>query len=160
MDYYVHLVVNMDSEKGTKSSNVNYILLQLLMILIALVIPFAFQIDVGPGPDSIRAMTWDYIEASWYSGFRLWNPFDTLPYTLLRLVFALMLVRNYRNVIPMWKTLLVGILAEIQPIAISAPLVYLIDWPGDPHVPLYIPIPVFLILGIIILYIMKKSTNS
>ena len=135
------------------------ILLYLLMLIIALVLPFAYRVDIGPGPDSIRAMTWDYIESSWYSGFRLWNPFDAIPYTLLRLVFAVMLARHYQNDTPIWKTLLVGFLAEMQPLAISAPLVYLIDWPGDPHVPLYIPIPVFLILGLILLLIMKKRSH-
>jgi hypothetical protein len=141
-------------------SSANRILISILMLILALVLPFAYRVDIGPGPDSIRAMTWDYIESSWYSGFRLWNPFDALPYTLLRLVFAVMLARTYHNNSPKWKTLLVGILAEIQPIAVSAPLVYLIDWVGDPLVPLYIPIPLFVILGAIILLIIERKTNT
>jgi hypothetical protein len=150
----------MGSEKGTISSDLKITLLQFLMLIVALVLPFAYRIDIGPGPDSIRAMTWDYIESSWYSGFRLWNPFDALPYTLLRLVFAVMLGRYYQKDMPIWKPLLLGLLAEIQPIAISAPLVYLIDWPGDPHVPLYIPIPVFLILGTIFILIIKNRAHT
>ena len=126
------------------------------MLILALVLPFAYRVDVGPGPDSIRAMTWDYIESSWHSGFRLWNPLDTLPYTILRLVFAVMVVRNHHKGTSKWKTLFVGILSEIQPIAVSAPLVYLIDWPGDPQVPLYIPIPIYFIIGLILLLIKKK----
>jgi hypothetical protein len=116
--------------------------------------------DVGPGPDSIRAMIWDYIESSWYSGFRLWNPFDTLPYTLLRIIFAVMLARSYHNDKLHWRTLLVGVLAEIQPFAMSAPLVYLIDWSGDPYVPLYVPIPVFFILGILFLLVVRYRKQA
>jgi hypothetical protein len=130
------------------------------MLLFALLLPFAYRIDVGPGPNSIRAMTWDYIESSWFSGFRFWNPIDTLPYTLLRLVFALMVVRYYHEDIPIWRTLFVGILAEIQPIAVSVPLVYLIDWPGDPQVPLYIPIPIYFIIGLILILMKKKQIHT
>ena len=130
------------------------------MLILALVLPFAYRVDVGPGPDSIRAMTWDYIESSWHSGFRLWNPLDTLPYTILRLVFAVMVVRNHHKGTSKWKTLFVGILSEIQPIAVSAPLVYLIDWPGDPQVPLYIPIPIYFIIGLILLLTKKKQVYT
>jgi hypothetical protein len=126
------------------------------MIILALVLPFAYRIDIGPGPDSIRAMTWDYIESSWYSGFRLWNPLDTLPYTILRLVFAIYLARSCLGTTTARKTLLIGILAELQPIIVSAILVYFIDWPGDPLVPLYIPLPIMLIFGIILILIFKR----
>jgi hypothetical protein len=148
----------MDSQRGSISKgSMNQFLLLVLMLILALVLPFAYRVDVGPGPDSIRAMTWDYIESSWYSGFRLWNPLDTLLYAILRLVFAIMVVRNYYEDAPIWKTLFVGIFAEIQPIAISAPLVYLIDWSGDPQVPLYIPIPIYFIIGLILLLTKKKQ---
>jgi hypothetical protein len=126
------------------------------MIIMALVLPFAYRIDIGPGPDSIRAVTWDYIESSWYSGFRLWNPLDTLPYTVLRLVFALFLARLCLGFTTSRKTILTGILAELQPFVVSAPLVYSIDWPGDPLVPLYIPLPIMFILGMVLVLIFKR----
>jgi hypothetical protein len=123
------------------------------MLAIALGLPFAYHVDVGPGADSIRAMVWDYIESSWYSGFRIWNPLDTLPYTLLRLIFAIMLARLYTGKTSPQRTLSIGILAEIQPVLVSAPLVFLVDWPGDgdPWVPLYIPLPIMLVLGVFLL---------
>lgn len=127
-----------------------------IMIFLALVLPFAYRIDIGPGPDSIRAMTWDYIESSWYSGFRFWNPLDTLPYTILRLVFAIFLARFCLGLATSRNTILLGVLAELQPIIVSAPLVYLIDWPGDPFVPLYIPIPIMLTLSIILILLFKR----
>ncbi len=126
-----------------------------VMIILALVLPFAYRIDIGPGPDSIRAMTWDYIESSWYSGFRLWNPLDTLPFTILRLVFAFYLARLCVGSTTTKNTILIGILAELQPIIVSAPLVYFIEWSGDPLVPLYIPLPIMFILGIILILIFK-----
>lgn len=83
-----------------------------------------------------------------------------MPYTLLRLVFAILLARTHHNDSPKWKILLVGILAEIQPLAVSIPLVYLIDWPGDPQVPLFIPVPIFLLLGVIILLARHYRTTG
>lgn len=126
------------------------------MIILALVLPFAFRVDIGPGPDSIRAMTWDYIESSWFSGIRLWNPLDAVPYTFLRLVFAIYLARFILGSTTARKTILSGILAELQPIIVSAPLVYLIEWTGDPLVPLYIPLPIMLTFGIILVLILKR----
>jgi hypothetical protein len=140
--------------KTLSSAGSKFISLAVLMIVLALVLPFAYRMDVGPGPDSIRAMTWDYIEASWYSGFRLWDPLDSLPYSILRLVFAVMVARVFVGKSTIGRAMFVGILAELQPVAVSAPLVYLIDWPGEPLAPLYIPIPMlFLIGGIILVYI-------
>ncbi|MFX1417023.1 MAG: hypothetical protein ACFFC0_09430 [Promethearchaeota archaeon] len=143
--------------ESTSETAVRFSILTTIMLVVVLVIPFAYRIDIGPGPDSIRAMTWDYIEASWYSGFRFWNPFDVLPYTLLRLIFAVMLTRAYLGRTTAKKTLLVGILAELQPFLVSAPLVFLVDWPGggDPWVPLYVPLPFMLALGVILLLIFK-----
>ena len=143
-------------EMSQSENNVRFAFLAAVMLAIAFLLPFAYRVDVGPGPDSIRAMIWDYIESSWYSGFRFWNPFDVLPYTLLRLIFAVMLTRAYLGRTTAKKTLLVGILAELQPFLVSAPLVFLIDWPGgDPWVPLYVPFPFMLALGVILLLIFK-----
>lgn len=142
--------------ESTSETAVRFSILTTFMLVVVLVLPFAYRVDIGPGPDSIRAMTWDYIEASWYSGCRFWNPFDVLPYTFLRLIFAVMLTRAYLGRTTAKKTLLVGILAELQPFLVSAPLVFLIDWPGgDPWVPLYVPLPFMLALGVILLLIFK-----
>ncbi|MHA2020317.1 MAG: hypothetical protein ACW96N_01260 [Candidatus Thorarchaeota archaeon] len=133
-----------------------------VMLAIAIVLPFAYRVDVGPGPDSIRAMIWDYIESSWYSGFRIWNPLNTLPFTLLRLIFAIMLARLYVGKTSPKRTLLVGILAEIQPVLLSAPLVFLVEWPGDgdPWVPLYIPLPIMLVFGVVLLLWFKYKQTE
>jgi hypothetical protein len=129
--------------------------ISVIMVVLATILPFAYRIDIGPGPDSIRAMFWDYIESEWFSGFRLWNPLDALPYTFLRFVFAVYFVRFCLGTTTARKTILAGILAELQPIIVSAPQIYFIDWTGDPLVPLYIPIPIMLTLGIILVLFLK-----
>ncbi|MFX0056095.1 MAG: hypothetical protein ACFFAD_14300 [Candidatus Hermodarchaeota archaeon] len=140
-------------DSSQSENNMHFAFAAAVMLAFSVLLPFAYRVDLGPGPDSIRAIIWDYIESSWYSGFRIWNPLDTLPYTLLRLIFAVMLARLYAGKTSPRRTLLVGILAEIQPVLVSAPLVFLVDWPGDgdPLVPLYIPIPIMLAFGILLL---------
>lgn len=144
------------------SSQQNYVfwITTVVMIILALILPFAYRIDTGPGPDSIRAMTWDYIESSWYTGFRLWNPLDTLPYTILRLVFAVYLARLWFGMTTARRTILIGVLAELQPLIVSAPLVYLIDWSGDSLIPLYIPIPIMFIIGIVFAFLFRLKYNQ
>ncbi|MFW9834641.1 MAG: hypothetical protein ACFFEK_11640 [Candidatus Thorarchaeota archaeon] len=147
------------SEATSENSTV-FSAMVLVMGIVALILPFAFRVDVGPGPDSIRAMTWDYIESSWYSGFRIWNPLETLPYTFLRLVFALYLARLCVGHATSRRTILIGILAELQPFAVSAPLVYFIDWSGDPLIPLYIPLPIMFIFGFTLILIFTRRNKN
>jgi hypothetical protein len=130
------------------------------MIILALVLPFAIRVDIGPGPNSIRAMIWDYIESSWYSGFRFWNPLDAFPYTFLRLLFAVYLARFCLGMSNARNAIITGIIAELQPIIVSAPLVYLINWSGDPLVPLYIPLPIMFIFGVIIITVIRLQSRS
>jgi hypothetical protein len=144
--------------KTASKNSLSLLVIAMIMIILALLLPFAIRVDIGPGPDSIRAMIWDYIESSWYTGFRFWDPLDAFPYTFLRLVFAIYLARFCLGITTTRKMIISGIIAELQPIIMSAPLVYLIDWPGDPLVPLYIPLPIMFILGMII--IILKNTQS
>ena len=131
-----------------------------MMTVIAFVTPFAYRIDIVPGPNSIRAMLWDYIKASWYSGFRLWNPLDTIPYTLLRMVFAYQIARYYSGKGTKKQAISIGVASELQPLFVSVPLTYGIQLPGDPHVPLYIPIPIMLALAILVLLLVPRLGHS
>ncbi len=146
--------------KTTSEHSLSLLVVIMIFIILALVLPFAYRIDVGPGPDSIRAMTWDYIEAEWFSGFRLWNPLDAFPYTFLRFVFAVYLARFCLGISNAKRTILTGIITELQPFILSAPQVFLIDWTGDPLVPLYIPVPIILTLGIILVLFKSRHTND
>ena len=83
-------------------------------------------------------------------------PLDTLPCTILRLAFAVMIARAIAGKSTIRRAMLVGILAELQPVTVSAPLIYLIDWPRDPPVPLYIPIPALFLIGGIILFCIRQ----
>ncbi len=133
-----------------------------IMVVIAFIIPFAYRVDIGPGPNSIRAMIWEYIEASWYSGFRWWNPLDTLPYTFLRLIFSYQIFRYYKGTTNKKHTVVIGLASELQPLIISVPLTYGIQWVGDPWVPLYLPIPLMLALAFLIMYVIppKRRVKS
>jgi len=142
-------------KKPISESRLAFFVISVIMVILAAVLPFAYRIDIGPGPDSIRAVLWDYIESEWFSGFRLWNPLDTVPYTFLRFVFALYLARFCVGSATAKKVMLTGLLAELQPIIVSAPQVYLIDWAGDPLVPLYMPIPIMFTLGILLVLFLK-----
>lgn len=145
---------------ATSEHNFSLLVVVVIMFILALVLPFAYRVDVGPGPDSIRAMTWDYIESEWFSGFRVWNPLDVFLYTFLRFVFAVYLARLCLGITTAKKTILTGILAELQPLIVSAPQVYLIDWVGDPLVPLYIPLPIMLTLGILLVLILRLRQSN
>ena len=43
----------------------------ILLVLTALFVPFGYALDLGPGPDKVRALTWEYLDAPWFSGVRI-----------------------------------------------------------------------------------------
>lgn len=42
-----------------------------VLLLSAILLPFGYAMDLGPGPNRIRALIWEYLDAPWFSGIRL-----------------------------------------------------------------------------------------
>ncbi len=80
-----------ESDKLRKRTNRSKIVIVVLIVLLAsaLFLPFGYSLDLGPGPDQVRALTWEYLDAPWFSGFRFMGGriFEFIAYTLPRYVF-------------------------------------------------------------------------
>jgi hypothetical protein len=66
-----------------------YFVLVILMAA-AILLPFGYGLDLGPGPNRIRALIWEYIDAPWFSGVRFVRSgqvLEALLYTLPRYFF-------------------------------------------------------------------------
>jgi hypothetical protein len=138
-------------------------LVLLILLASAVFLPFGYGLDLGPGPNSIRALVWEYIDAPWFSGLRfvrIGQIFESLLYTFPRYLFIIQLFKLYRGHSNQKRTAILGILGALFPGLFSLVLIFgwLQGWTQPPppvsdhRFPIYVPIPTILILGIVLLW--------
>lgn len=132
-----------------------------IMAVVALVSPVTMQMTFfsGYSMTTIVAMTWMY----YFGGLGpIMFPFLFLPYiliaslpqTFLRIVFVAMMYRLYSGNSTKTRVIIVGIAAEIQtPVMAYVTILplYLSNIIPIDFIPLIIPIPILLIIGLLIL---------
>jgi hypothetical protein len=138
-----------------------YIVL-IILLAAAILVPFGYALDLGPGPNSVRALVWQYIDAPWFSGFRFvrfGQVLEAMLYTLPTYFFIFQLFKLYRTSLRPKRMRLVGVLSALFPGVVSAFLVigWLQGWTQPPppvsdhRFPIYIPIPAVVVTAVILL---------
>jgi hypothetical protein len=72
----------------------------IILLAAAILLPFGIGLDLGPGPNRIRALIWEYIDAPWFSGVRfvrLGQVLEVFAYTLPRYFFIFLIFNQYRT---------------------------------------------------------------
>jgi len=149
-----------------------YIVL-LILLAVAILFPFGYALDLGPGPNSVRALVWQYIDAPWFSGFRFvrfGQVLEAILYTIPTYFFIFQLVKLYRTSLRPKRMRLVGVLSALFPGVVSLLLVigWLQGWTQPPppvsdhRFPIYIPIPAVVVVAVILLRLIpvKKKDES
>lgn len=137
------------------------------MVLVVLFAPFAIHFDLGPGPDAIEAVVWQYIESPWQVGFWFQNPLRYFDVIVIRLLFPLQLLRYLLGKSSQKITLLVAAYSELHVALLSLP-VY-ISWlyelgpflspDGDPMRPVFLPIPILFLLVACVIFIDRRHSK-
>ena len=99
------------------------------MTILVFLLLFGYRLDLGPGPDSVMALIWDYIEAPWQSGFGFvdFGIFLTsIIYTFPRFVFLYQMIQYYSLKIPRRSVIRTGIISELFPMLVS--IILIIGW--------------------------------
>jgi hypothetical protein len=135
------------------------LLVGIVMTAFVFFLPFGYGLDIGPGPNFVRALLWEYMDAPWYSGLRIVSAgifLDSLLYAFPRFIFLYQVYRYYLAKTT-WKSLIsVAIVVELFPPLVSAVRVagWLLGWTQPPpplsdlQSPVYVPIPLLLVLGL------------
>jgi hypothetical protein len=166
----------MTSERAKQKLPSAYLVLVILLAG-AILVPFGYDLDLGPGPNRIRALIWEYMDAPWFSGVRFVSTgqvLEAILYTLPRYVFIYQVFNLFRTWVSQRWIWTVGILGALFPGLVS--LVNIIGWVGgwtqpppsvsDHLFPIYVPIPTILIMYIVLLRLfpvramMKKEQTS
>ena len=147
--------------------NIRIIVCIIIVLIVILMAPFAYRIDVGPGPDSIEAVIWHYVEAPWYTGYRFQDPFRYFPYIFVRMLFLLQFLRYVLGKASRKATLLVAAYSELHVGLLSLPV--FISWyfglglfsapGGDPFLPIFLPLPILFLLVVIVIFIDRRSST-
>jgi hypothetical protein len=151
----------MSSLKGGSALSAAFFV-PIVLLTAAILLRFGYNLDLGPGQNSIRALIWEYVDAPWFSGIRFVRPgqvFEAVLYTFPKYVFIFQVFTLYRIGSNRRRLVAVGILGALFPALVS--LVLIIGWlqgwtqppppVSDHYFPIYIPIPTILILSTILL---------
>jgi hypothetical protein len=125
----------------------------LLTILVVFFFPFGYQIDLGPGPNSIVSMIWEVpLTPAWYS-IRFFSAFlYYLEYCFFRLIFVLDVILLIIGKFNKKRFILIGLISELIPLAISIPATFIRNTQGENLLAIIYPIPILLIFDLIIVY--------
>ncbi|MFW9943906.1 MAG: hypothetical protein ACFFB7_02825 [Candidatus Sifarchaeia archaeon] len=133
----------------------------IIMILVTLLVPFAYHLDLNPfGWNSFEAVLWRYVLPI-SSLFILDNAVHLFPYYVFGFIFVIQIVRHYQGKASRLWTLIVGLYAEIHPLLLSLPallrLPFTIAPGGEVMYPVLIPIPALLLLGATLIYLRPQT---
>ena len=153
-----------DSAQLDGKSVLSTVLLTILVILVMLFAPFAIHFDLGPGPDAIEAVVWQYVESAWQVGFWFQNPLRYFDYIVIRLLFPIQFLRYLLGKSSRKVTLLAALYSELHAGLLSLP-VY-ISWlyqlgvflspDGDPIRPVFLPIPLLFLVTLFLILIVQR----
>jgi len=141
----------------SKSGKKRALFVTILLILVALLVPFAYHLDLNPfGWNSYEAVLWRYVES--ISSFLLLNnTLNLLPYYFFGFVFIIQMYKYYRGNAGKASTIILGLYAQIHPLLLSLPVLlrlpFTIASGGEAMYPVIIPIPILLVLGLTLMYL-------
>jgi len=134
--------------------NMMDILLIIISIIIVLLAPFGYHIDLGPGPNSVTAILWDY--STNYS-FRYFVALQYyVEFYVFRFVIMLALIGFLSLKLSRKWLLLTGIFGELIPLILSIPASLILNSEGENLIPIIISIPILLVFVVVVALIYPK----
>ena len=128
----------------------------IFFLLVVLIIPYGYHIDLGPGPNGLFSVLWD---SSDHYGLRLFASLEYFPYYLFRFIVFYVVIKYINNKSSKKRLLLYGLIAELIPLLISIPGALFLNPEGENYIPIMISIPI-LLLSCIFLSLFWNLSNE
>jgi hypothetical protein len=136
-----------------KSAIISFIII--LTAIIVFLTPFGYHIDLGPGPNYITAIIWDYsteYNIRYFVALRYYTEFY-----IFRIVLLFISIRFlFGKISKKWMLITAG-LTELIPLILSIPASILLNSQGENLSPIIIPIPILLAFIITLIIITNKK---
>jgi len=137
-----------------KRKNLIILFIITISILIVLLAPFGYHVDLGPGPNSITAMLWEY---STYYSFRYLVALKYYPqFYIFRIVILYAIIRFLGEKLSRKWLIILGVIGELIPLILSIPASLILNSDGDNLAPIIISIPLLFMLVIVVAFIYPK----
>lgn len=137
-----------------KRKNLIILFIITISILIVLLAPFGYHVDLGPGPNSITAMLWEY---STYYSFRYLVALKYYPqFYIFRIVILYAIIRFLGEKLSRKWLIILGVIGELIPLILSIPASLILNSDGDNLAPIIISIPLLFVLVIVVAFIYPK----
>ncbi len=125
------------------------ILFGILSLLVILLTPYGFHIDLGPGPNSLMAILWEYRDLD---VFRWFTVLEYFPYYIFRFVALFYVMRYIMGTVSKKKAIMMSIVSELISLLISIPGVLFLNSDGENYIPITISIPILLLYNLILIF--------
>ena len=140
---------------------INFIII-IISILIVLLAPFGYHVDLGPGPNTITAILWEY------SANRPFRYLVALQYYtefyIFRIVILFAIILFLVEKLSRKWLIILGVIRELIPLILSIPASLILNSDGDIFSPIIISIPLLLLFVIVVAFtypkFYKKSEKS
>ena len=120
-----------------------------LSLIVILLTPYGFHIDLGPGPNSLFAILWEFEELE---VFRWFTVLEYVPYYFFRFIALFYVMRYLMDAVSKKKAIMMSIVSELIPLLISIPGVLFLNSDGDNYIPIMISIPILLLYNLILIF--------
>ena len=132
---------------------INFIII-IISILIVLLAPFGYHVDLGPGPNTITAILWEY------SANRPFRYLVALQYYtefyIFRIVILFAIILFLVEKLSRKWFIVIGVIGELIPLIISIPASLILNSEGENFSPIIISIPFLLVFVIVVALIYPK----
>ena len=137
-----------------KRKNLIILIIIVISILLVLLAPFGYHVDLGPGTNSIPAMLWEY---STYYSFRYLVPLQYyVQFYIFRIVILYGIIRFLGEKLSRKWLIILGIIGELIPLILSIPASLMLNSDGSNSSPIIISIPILLVFVVVVAFIYPK----
>jgi hypothetical protein len=127
-------------------------------ILVVFVLPYGYHVDLGPGPNGLMAILWEFPEGY---GIMLLSALEYFFYYLYRLVVLSAIWKFSLGKMKSRRLLFHGLISELIPVLISIPGVLILNSDGENYIPIMIPLPFLLLYcTALVVYISKRGKTK
>ena len=135
------------STQTSSDSVIRYTVVGICTVIV-FVLPYGYHVDLGPGPNGLMAILWEYPEGV---GFLPLSALEYFIYYLYRIVVLRAVWRFMSDKMTASRMMTHAVLAELIPVFISIPGALFLNAEGENYIPIMIPIPVLLLFCIVLL---------
>lgn len=125
------------------------ILIGIFSLLIIYLVPYCYEIDLGPGPNRFLAILWEY---RGLDGFSWFTVFQYVPFYFFRFVALFYVMRYLMGFVSKKKALIMAIISELIPLLFAIPGVLILNSDGENYIPITISIPILLLYYSVLIF--------